>query len=349
MEPQTIKQQFDALPGSFFLTDAQATIIYANHAIEPVRGYAVPEAVGKKPQELWGGQMPPAFYRSMWHRLLSDGWFVGDVVNKRKDGTLVKERIHLASVAGESGEKRYFFALNPENATDAFSREFAAVKHSHRGDTDAFMEWMFDRLAPDAGVRSGGVPLHQFLATHVAAPAKEAYAYREIDRQLIAEAKKDPARFDALYEKYYDAVFDYFFYRINKITPTAHDLAQDTFLRAFRSLKYFELKNASYFTYIQRIAHNVLVNHFRRRRPASLDALLIPLSEMPKDIDLVLQKERLWKMAGTLSEVERDILVMKYKEAYSVREIAGMLQKTENAVKLHLSRARKKLRNLLDI
>lgn len=344
METDTIKQHVDALSGSFFLTDETATIIYANQAIESQSGYAGHEAVGRKPQELWGGQMEAGFYRSMWQTLLNTGRFVGDVVNKRKDGSLAKERIHLAAAEDASSTKRYFFAVNPASANDAFSREFISLADSRRGQTDSVIEWMFDRLAPSISFQSDGVSLHDFLTTHIAAPTKAQYAYREVDRQLVADAKKDPRLFAALYEKYYDEIYAYFFYRIGNSRSVAHDLSQDTFLRAFRSLKYFELKNASYFTYIQRIAHNILVNYYRKRRPDSLETLPYPLSDGPKDIDPILAKERVWSAAAFLSDIERDILVMKYQDEYSIREIAGMLQKSENAIKLHLSRARKKLR-----
>ncbi|PIT86329.1 MAG: RNA polymerase subunit sigma-24, partial [Candidatus Magasanikbacteria bacterium CG10_big_fil_rev_8_21_14_0_10_43_6] len=71
-------------------------------------------------------------------------------------------------------------------------------------------------------------------------------------------AQQDGAAFGALYSKYYHRIFHYFYERVLKQRGVAEDLAQETFLRAFRHVTFFEHKNASYYTYLLRIAHNVL-------------------------------------------------------------------------------------------
>jgi RNA polymerase sigma-70 factor (ECF subfamily) len=126
----------------------------------------------------------------------------------------------------------------------------------------------------------------------------------------------------------------------------AEDLTQDTFYRALRYLESFRPTNASYGTYLLRVAHNVLINYFRKKQFLAL--IDVDETVADKAVDTcTLSEDTLWQSSKLLSN-ERRILSMKYQEGFSIHEIAAMLNKSENAVKLQLSRARKKLRNVLE-
>src|SRR3989338_11548541 len=56
-----LKETFDTLPGALFLTNPKGEVVYANNAMESRTGFSVSEIVGKRPKELWGGNMEQPF------------------------------------------------------------------------------------------------------------------------------------------------------------------------------------------------------------------------------------------------------------------------------------------------
>jgi len=346
-DQKRIKDLFDSLSGSFFLTDKNATIVYANKALEQFTGFSVAESIGKEPSSLWGGHMDRSFYGAMWDALENGESFVGDVHNTKKGGYSEYQRIHIAPVDDSASNTQYYLALNPALHTEEdkieFKKEFFSVTSYKK---DHFVEWVTEKFGSGDRVRLERLRLHEFFRDHLVLPTQELYKNREIDKDLIVAAQARSDAYNELYEKYKKKIFDYFFHRVGE-ESIASDLTQDTFLRAFKYLNKFVPSNASYLTYLTKIAHNLLVNHYRKIKPSSLDDILHIANEHDLDIDMILDKEKLWKTAEELSDIEQDILSMKYKEEMSVREIALILQKSENAVKLHLSRARNKLRELI--
>lgn len=168
---------------------------------------------------------------------------------------------------------------------------------------------------------------------------------REEDRKLILDAQQDSKAFTRLYTKYWQDVRNYFLRHVGGDKTSADDLAQDTFFRALRYLPVFRIANASYRTYLLRIAHNLLVNFYRKKKTASLEEAGKVHDKYAGKFQDVIARDNLWQSVKGLSEIEQQVLKMMYQEELSAREISLLLNKTENAVKLVLSRARAKLRD----
>lgn len=165
------------------------------------------------------------------------------------------------------------------------------------------------------------------------------------DRELILEAKKHPAAFSALYKKYQRAVFRFFWYRLHDV-ELASDFAQDTFLKAFRSMKKFRLRGYSYLTFLLKIARNVLIDHFRRPQTVSLEQAERLPDPKAEEMDTRIDIKRMWEYAEHLSPSDQQVLDEFYRQRRPIHEIAEDLGRSPNAVKLQLSRARIKLRVL---
>ena len=165
------------------------------------------------------------------------------------------------------------------------------------------------------------------------------------DAELILLAKQTPHGFEALYKKYAAKVFNYFWYRTGHDKPLSEDLMQETFLRAFQQRTKYEDKGYSYLTYLLTIAHNLIVDYYRK--PKSIPVEDLPTDVIPYEIteDLANKSdaEALWRAVQTLPQQNRDTLLMFYQQDMPVRDIAKVMNTTENAVKLNLSRTRKKL------
>jgi RNA polymerase sigma-70 factor, ECF subfamily len=165
------------------------------------------------------------------------------------------------------------------------------------------------------------------------------------DIKLVANAKQDPKEYEKLYAKYSDKVFNYFWYRTGHDRSLSEDLMQETFLRAFRHLKRFNNREYSYLTYLIAIAHNVLIDHYRKPKTVPFEAVRDVPYEITEDLDRKSYAEVLWKAIQYLPQSQRDKLLMKYQQNMSIKDIATATGTTENAVKLSLSRIRKKLRS----
>jgi diguanylate cyclase (GGDEF)-like protein/PAS domain S-box-containing protein len=71
------------------ITDASETIIYVNEAFASIMGYGVDEIVGGTPSMFQSGKRDVVFYTQMWEELLTNGWWKGELWDKRKDGRIV--------------------------------------------------------------------------------------------------------------------------------------------------------------------------------------------------------------------------------------------------------------------
>jgi RNA polymerase sigma factor (sigma-70 family) len=357
----TLKDTLDRLPGGLLITDRQSRVLYASRALERRTGFSVAEIVGKKPGELWGGKMRKPFYAALWQTIEAEHRpFVGEVKNIRKNGAKQDEHIFILPIRDHLGVTQYFAEVHPElldrESELAFGKEFLARADGATQDRNFFF-WMFQKLGQhpdgtmDQPVQPAAVEDFQdgasFFKKALIGPMEKVFARRTEDALLIARAQGNPELFGELYTKYAGVVREYFLRRLQGHSLAAEDLMQEVFIRSFHSLSSFRMTNASYFTYLLRVAHNVLVNYYRRQRHDT-----VPLSGSEEQLGAILAEESVSErtmdfLLEHLTETERAIMLAKYRDGLKVKVIAGQFGKTENAVKLILSRTRKKMKKSL--
>lgn len=118
-------------------------------------------------------------------------------------------------------------------------------------------------------------------------------------------------------------------------------------MKAMNGLSNYQVRNASYKTYLLRIAHNELLNRYRRNASELKWAGQLPSTHNGSVITELENRDALERAMGILTEGDRQILRAFYAEGRTSAEIALRLGKSENAIKLVLSRARKRLRGEL--
>ena len=129
-----IEQSVDAV----VITDTDARIEYVNPAFERVSGYTREEAIGQNPRILKSGVQGPAFYAAMWAALTSGHAFVGDLTNRRKDGSLFQEQAVISPVRDADGMTTSYVAVKRdvtlqralEAASERQARERAQIASS---------------------------------------------------------------------------------------------------------------------------------------------------------------------------------------------------------------------------
>jgi len=133
----------DQSADSIVITDAAGVIRYVNPAFESVSGYLKQEVVGKTPAVIKSGQHDAQFYRSMWQRLKSGKVWKGQLINRKKDGSIFREEASISPIRGEQGRISSFVAIKRDiterqrlesiaeaaNLMDNLGYIFAGIRH----------------------------------------------------------------------------------------------------------------------------------------------------------------------------------------------------------------------------
>jgi PAS domain S-box-containing protein len=97
------------------ITDADGRIEWVNQAFTQMTGYTAADVIGHTPGELLrSGVQDQAFYQQMWETILSGNVWRGEVVNRRRDGSLYDEMLSIAPVATAGGSIRNFVAIKQD-------------------------------------------------------------------------------------------------------------------------------------------------------------------------------------------------------------------------------------------
>ncbi|HEY4300473.1 MAG TPA: sigma-70 family RNA polymerase sigma factor [Candidatus Didemnitutus sp.] len=169
------------------------------------------------------------------------------------------------------------------------------------------------------------------------------------EAELIARAvaADDRSAFGALVRSHQSSV-RHFLRRLTRgDTAQADDLAQETFLRAYRGLARFE-RRASFSTWLLGIAHNLWRNDRRKPRAISLEAEhLDTLEPEPSPAPAADFRADLEKALLALSPEERTVVHLCHQQGFTHDEAAAILQIPLGTVKTHLHRGRDSLRRHL--
>ena len=104
------------------ITRRDGTIEWVNEAFTRLTGYSAAEAIGRNSRVLKSGAHPPEFYAGMWQTVVAGQVWHGELINKRKDGTLYQEEMTITPVPGDRGDITHFIAIK-QDITERKRRE----------------------------------------------------------------------------------------------------------------------------------------------------------------------------------------------------------------------------------
>lgn len=161
------------------------------------------------------------------------------------------------------------------------------------------------------------------------------------ERLLVEAAKRDPARFGELYQRCIYQVYAYVSRRVAS-REEAEDITSDVFHHALANLRSFEWRGAPFAAWLIRIAANRITDHWRSAARETGNAIV----DDPKDprMEDIEQRAALFQLVKRLPDDQRRVVVLRFVEEKSIREIAQELRRTEGAVKQLQFRALEKLR-----
>jgi len=168
------------------------------------------------------------------------------------------------------------------------------------------------------------------------------------ERLLIEAAQKDPSRFAELYEQNFHRVYAYVARRVRDRTET-QDLTSHVFHQAIANLGKFKWRGAPFAAWLYRIAANAIADQARRKvresneqaEPATENSTMVDLEEVERHA-------RLFRAVEKLPEDQRRVIVLRFGDEKSIREIADELGRSEGAVKQLQFRGLENLRNRLN-
>lgn len=151
--------------------------------------------------------------------------------------------------------------------------------------------------------------------------------------------------FEALYREAFPRIYNYLYYRLLD-QATAEDIASTVFLKAHRAFDRFDPEKSSFTTWTYSIAHNELMNHYRRQRPVSdiddvPEAVFATNDEYEEDDD---QAQRVRELLAELSPEDREIVFLKYWEQMKNKDIAELLGMNASTVASRVARAMDRMR-----
>jgi RNA polymerase sigma-70 factor, ECF subfamily len=174
------------------------------------------------------------------------------------------------------------------------------------------------------------------------------------DEQGLLEraSRADPEALGALYDQYVERIYNYIYHRVGQ-ADLAEDLTAQVFARMLEAIREGRAWRTSFSGWIYRIAHNLVVDHYRRRGRASFVELeeASPIAADEADplrkVEARLESEHLRAALSKLTEEQAEVIALRFLDEFSIAEVASMMNKTEGAIKALQYRAVLALRRVM--
>lgn len=170
------------------------------------------------------------------------------------------------------------------------------------------------------------------------------------DRDPVERAKRDPAAFGDLYDRYCGQIYRFVYTRVRD-RSLAEDITSEVFMKALKNIRQFREMGRPFSCWLYQIAVRAVADHYRAERG---EVELEEAQHLPARgltvIDEVIRRERsrrVWQAIDRLPAQQRTAMVLKFSEDRSLEEIGQVMGKSSAAVKLLVYRAVQRLRREL--
>ncbi len=152
-----IFQAFTVLQEGFFICDSSGKIVYANPAFEKITGFKKKDILGKTPSFLKSGIHSEDFYSDFYKKLATEGEWHGIIWNKRANGNVYPEDLHVTTIQSETGGLKYYVALFSDfsatyHTTDELKRSRDEAIQSEKKKTEFLSRASHEIRAPMSGI-----------------------------------------------------------------------------------------------------------------------------------------------------------------------------------------------------
>ncbi len=175
------------------------------------------------------------------------------------------------------------------------------------------------------------------------------------DEQIVKKCVSDSTFLRVLINRYENKLDLYIRRKSNATNEDRKDILQNVFIKVYKNINDFD-QNLSFSSWIYRIAHNEMIDWYRREKKHPIlhfedDETII--NKIVSDVDV--QKESIdtetrvyiKKVLGTLSQEYQDVVQLRFFEQKSYEEISDILRIPSGTVAIRINRVKKKLKELL--
>ncbi|NIO71068.1 MAG: sigma-70 family RNA polymerase sigma factor [Anaerolineae bacterium] len=152
-----------------------------------------------------------------------------------------------------------------------------------------------------------------------------------------------------LYDQYAPLIYAYLYRRVHD-AQLAEDLTGEVFVRVLQAIQSEQFWHTSFRGWLYRIAHNLLVDHYRKQPPVPMLALDEQLVAAQGDPDSALaeklSRQDLLAAISQLTLDQQQVLVLRFGEQLAAREVAEIMGKSVGAVEMLQHRALTALRRI---
>ncbi len=174
----------------------------------------------------------------------------------------------------------------------------------------------------------------------------------EAEQDIVAAAKKgDSASFGKLYDHYVKPIYRFIAVKVS-VRQEAEDLTHEVFLAAWQKLPGFTFQGFPFSSWLYRIARNRVIDHYRtRKQHADIsevdEGLLGIIDSHEAGVDSSLTLREVYAAMKELTVDQQDVLVLRFVDDLSPKEIAEVMDKTEGSVRIIQHRAVEALKKKL--
>jgi RNA polymerase sigma-70 factor (ECF subfamily) len=171
------------------------------------------------------------------------------------------------------------------------------------------------------------------------------------EEDLVRQAiEGNQSAFTQLYNEHVDKIYRYIYFRVNS-RADAEDLTQEVFIKALEAIGSYKWRGVHFTSWLFRIAHNQMVDHFRKQpkqKRAALEEVVVVSTEDPVAMtDRKLEIEELSQALKKLPAAQREVVSLRFIAGLPIAEVARTLGKSEGTVKALQFNAIVSLRKLL--
>lgn len=175
----------------------------------------------------------------------------------------------------------------------------------------------------------------------------------EIEALVKKVQQGDQNAFAKVYDALIDQIYRYVFYRVKD--DDAEDIVENVFLKVWENIRKYRLEEGKSFSaWVFRIAHNLVVDHYRAAKDKNFDELDLNTADEKREHNPVKTTENIidqkfLKMAlGKLKYPYKDVIIYKFVNELSNKEVAEILDKNEGSLRVLQFRALAMLKKELE-
>lgn len=171
----------------------------------------------------------------------------------------------------------------------------------------------------------------------------------ESEKRLVDLASnRDKEAFSNLYDLNVDNVYKHVYYHTGN-QDVAEDITQEVFIRAWKALPKYRHRGVHFISWLLAISNNLMADHYHSYKKTSLAYQNLRTEIVSSSEHVHIQKLFVQEAVSRLTDIRRTVILMRFIEGFTFREIGKFLNKSEGAVRVIQHRAIQDLRTILFI